>query len=191
MTLRHLPATGYVTLPWKNGQGVTDEICLWPETGDRESFDLRISRATIAGEAPFSAFPGVDRIITVIEGAGLRLEFADHAADLAPRASYRFDSGLTPMGIPQGGPVRVLNVMVARAIWSLGTARLIGDAASVRPVPGGFAVVFGLSGHCHLSTGTDALDLMPGDTAITAIDTICTLQSGAGATLVVPVARAV
>lgn len=191
MTVRHLPSTGYVTLPWKNGKGVTDEICLWPEVGDRDAFDLRISRATIAGEATFSAFPGVDRIITVIEGAGLRLDFGDQAADLAPRAPYRFDSGRTPMGIPQSGPVRVLNVMVARAIWSFGTARVTRDTESVRPVPGGFAVVFGLSGLCHLSTVTDDLGLMPGDTAITTVETICTLQSGAGAALVVPVARAV
>lgn len=191
MTLRRLPAKGYVTLPWKNGQGVTDEICLWPETGDRESFDLRISRATIAGEAPFSAFPGVDRIITVIEGEGLRLEFPDHATDLAPLTPYRFDSGLTPIGIPQGGPARVLNVMVDRTTWSFGTAKLMGGTASMRLVPGGFAVIFGLSGDCYLSTGTDTLNLTAGDTAIISDETICTLRSGAGAALVVPVERAV
>lgn len=188
MTLHPLPARGYVTLPWKNGLGVTDEICLWPETADRDAFDLRLSRATIAAEAPFSAFPGVERIITVIEGAGLRLDFAGHSTLLAPGEPCRFDSGLTPVGIPLGGTVRVLNVMVARAVWRPGPARMLDAAGPLRPDPGGFAVIHAL-GDWTLASATAALTLKPGDTAIASGEVLATPGPLARA-LVVPVAPA-
>lgn len=188
MTLHHLPATGYVTLPWKNGLGTTDEICLRPETADRDAFDLRISRATIAADAPFSAFPGVERIITLIEGTGLRLDFADHSAQLAPGEPCRFDSGLTPVGTPLGGTVRVLNVMAARSVWKLGTARMQDAAGPVLPDPGGFAVIHAL-GDWTLTTGAASHALKPGDTAIVSGEAQATPGPRARA-LVVPVAPA-
>lgn len=126
--LRHLPASGYDTQPWKNGQGLTDEVLLLPEGASRDGFDLRVSRATIGARGLFSAFPGADRIITVIEGEGLVLDFGDHSARLAPLEPHKFDTGLTPDGIPLGGTVRVFNVMASRAAWSLGPAR-VGDEA--------------------------------------------------------------
>ncbi|WP_374644117.1 HutD family protein [Tabrizicola sp.] len=186
--LQHLPATGYVTLPWKNGLGTTDEICLRPETADRDAFDLRVSRATIAAEAPFSAFPGVERIITVIEGAGLRLDFANHSRLLAPGEPCRFDSGLTPVGIPLGGGIRVLNVMVARSVWQLGEARMQDAAGPIHPDPGGFAVIHALGGWT-LASAAATLRLKPGDTAIAAGEVLATPGPGARA-LVVPVAPA-
>ena len=188
MTLRHLPATGYVTLPWKNGLGVTDEICLGPETADRDAFDLRISRASIAADAAFSAFPGVERIITVIEGAGLRLDFADHSALLALGEPYRFDSGLTPVGIPLAGTVRVLNVMVARSAWQLGAARMQDEAEPIHPDPGGFAVIHAL-GDWSLGSGSATLTLAAGDTAMVSGEALATPGPMARA-LVVPVAPA-
>ncbi|MCW1874739.1 HutD family protein [Erwinia sp. INIA-01] len=52
--------------PWRNGGGETREIISYPP-GETE-FDWRISIATIATDGDFSAFPGVDRIITLLDG---------------------------------------------------------------------------------------------------------------------------
>ena len=80
MSIRHLPHQSYVSMAWKNGRGSTDEICLLPPGASRDGFDLRISRASIPEPGPFTAFPGVQRTITVIEGSGLKLDFGDHVA---------------------------------------------------------------------------------------------------------------
>jgi environmental stress-induced protein Ves len=57
-------------VPWKNGLGTTRELAIYPSGADTESFLWRISIADVTDAAPFSSFPGVDRSITLLEGAG-------------------------------------------------------------------------------------------------------------------------
>lgn len=62
-------------MPWKNGQGVTEEIQIEPE-GTRfpkEPFLWRYSSATIHSRNSFSLFPGFDRLLAVWQGEGLLL----------------------------------------------------------------------------------------------------------------------
>ena len=59
---------------WRNGGGQTRELLAWPAGGD---WKLRISRADIDADGPFSAFPQVQRWFTVLRGAGVVLKFAD------------------------------------------------------------------------------------------------------------------
>ncbi len=60
---------------WKNGQGTTEEIFIFPETAKfpNDAFLFRLSMATIQGENEFSLFPGYQRLLTVIDGLGLVL----------------------------------------------------------------------------------------------------------------------
>ena len=71
---RVIPANEYQRVRWKNGLGWTREIARFPDTGD---LDWRLSIAEIDADAPFSAFPGVDRELVLLEGNGLRLRFDD------------------------------------------------------------------------------------------------------------------
>lgn len=80
-----LPAT-----PWKNGGGVTREIVCQPPGAGLDAFDWRVSIATIASDGPFSAFPGVDRVITLLEGGGVHLSGEADAID------HRLDTPLQP-----------------------------------------------------------------------------------------------
>jgi hypothetical protein len=80
-----LPAT-----PWKNGGGVTREIVCQPPGAGLDAFDWRVSIATIASDGPFSAFPGVDRVITLLEGGGVHLSGDADAID------HRLDTPLQP-----------------------------------------------------------------------------------------------
>ena len=72
--------------PWKNGGGSTREIVCWPPGAGMDSFDWRVSVATIARSGPFSVFAGVDRVIVLLDGDGVHLQSAsgiDHHLDQA------------------------------------------------------------------------------------------------------------
>ena len=74
--------------PWKNGAGLTREIAIGG--ADAVDFDWRISVAEVARDAPFSAFPGIDRCIVLLRGAGMRLHSHDGSID------HRLATPLTP-----------------------------------------------------------------------------------------------
>lgn len=182
MSIRHLQSQSYVRMPWKNGRGSTDEICLLPPGASRDAFDLRISRASIPEAGLFSAFPGVQRTITVVEGTGLALDFGDRVAALAPRQPFTFDSGLTPVGKPADAAVRVLNVMASRAVWRLAPAAASADAVALTAA---LSVVFAIDGRWTVEAGQDQVTVLPGDTAL--VDAPGRLAPlSLGAALVVP-----
>ncbi|MBJ7221442.1 MULTISPECIES: HutD/Ves family protein [unclassified Brenneria] len=56
---------------WRNGGGETREIVSFPPQS--ASFAWRASIASIAASGAFSLFPGVDRVITLLEGEGVAL----------------------------------------------------------------------------------------------------------------------
>lgn len=60
---------------WKNGAGTTKELYRLVDPDDNENFLLRISMATVATSAPFSTFPGIDRILFLVSGNGMGLVF--------------------------------------------------------------------------------------------------------------------
>ncbi|HEY8026928.1 MAG TPA: HutD family protein [Burkholderiaceae bacterium] len=64
-------------VPWKNGGGVTRELACFPPGAGFDDFTWRISIADVNATGPFSSFPGIDRIITLLDGDGMRLEFSD------------------------------------------------------------------------------------------------------------------
>lgn len=145
----HLPASDYRRMPWKNGTGATDEVWLWPPDADRHDFQIRVSRAPILADGAFSGFAGADRIITLIEGRALALDFDHDSHLLAPLQPFRFDSGLAPLGRPLGGPVRVFNVMATRRDWTL-SASVLHQPATLEP---GRAVILALQPQCIATRG--------------------------------------
>jgi environmental stress-induced protein Ves len=188
MTITHLPASDYLTMPWKNGTGSTDEICLLPAGATRDKFDIRVSRAAISAPGVFSSFPGVERTITLIEGAGLALEFDDHAVQLGIGQPHMFDSGLTPVGVPTAGAVRVVNVMAARDAWQLAPANVLTEGTALRPGPGGLMVVFALRGSSGLSGSDKTIAIRQGDSALLEAPADLTLPEGS-AVLAVPLLK--
>ena len=105
---------------WRNGGGQTRELLAWPPGQD---WQLRISRADIAANGPFSAFAGIDRWFAVLEGAGVVLHFAHGhtpagTATAEPTVTLRqgdaplhFDGGLAPGCTLLGGATQDLNLM--------------------------------------------------------------------------------
>ena len=104
-----------VPTPWKNGGGATREIACWPAGTGLDSFDWRISVATIAADGAFSVFSGIDRSITLLSGDGVLLhgEHGTHRLD-QPLVPFAF-AGETPIRATLlGGASEDFNVMTRR-----------------------------------------------------------------------------
>jgi environmental stress-induced protein Ves len=80
--VRLLNPADYRSMPWKNGGGETTEIAVHPPAAALNAFAWRVSIATIDRSGPFSLFPGIDRTIALLEGAGIRLTGGGRDADL-------------------------------------------------------------------------------------------------------------
>lgn len=100
--------SAFHTQPWKNGGGITHEIA----REDRDGALLwRLSIAEVASDGPFSAFTGLSRILTVIEGAGLHLHSPDGRLDALPLRPLAFSGGLAIESRMIDGPIRDFNVI--------------------------------------------------------------------------------
>jgi environmental stress-induced protein Ves len=91
--MRHLTPADYTVQPWKNGKGRTVEM--WRQDLDGRLL-VRLSRATVTEDGPFSIFPGIARNLTVLSGPGFRLT--------GPGLTLRCDP-LIPVEFPGDLPV--------------------------------------------------------------------------------------
>lgn len=139
-------------VPWKNGRGETLEIAVHPPGSTLEDFDWRVSSATVAEDGPFSAFPGIDRTLVVLDGPGLTLD----GVRLDRHAVHRFAGDVPVSARLHGGPVRDLNVMTRRERWS--------HEVSLRSGPVDAAALIALEPSVVESAGTRTR-LAPGDAA--------------------------
>jgi environmental stress-induced protein Ves len=106
--MRHLRAADYREMKWANGRGATREVLRLPAEGP---ILWRISLAEVPEDGPFSPFPGLARILTVIAGDGLLLSGPGIALEARPWRPVRF-SGEVPIDARLiGDPVRDLNLI--------------------------------------------------------------------------------
>ena len=113
-------AAARVFRPWKNGGGETAEILCWPEGAGLDDFTLRLSTARVDQSGPFSGFPGVDRVLTVIEGGSMVLSLGGTDHPLAPGSPPFAFSGNQPCTARlQGPPLLDFNVMTRRPLKAL------------------------------------------------------------------------
>jgi environmental stress-induced protein Ves len=104
--------------PWKNGGGITRELACSPAGATLDGFDWRVSVADVAASGPFSVFPGIERIITLLDGDGMYLQFENgkrHALTEA-LAPYRFRGEASLYAQLAGGPSRDFNLMFRREL---------------------------------------------------------------------------
>ncbi|MET8557799.1 HutD family protein [Streptomyces sp. NPDC004959] len=123
----------YRAMPWRNGGGTTREVASGaiPGTGSGkgasgapvpggeasgpDAFDWRVSIADVDAGGPFSAFPGIDRVITLVEGSGMVLT-VDGAAPrrVDPLDPFAFPGDARTDCRLEAGAVRDMNVMTRR-----------------------------------------------------------------------------
>jgi len=125
--------------PWKNGLGRTREIAVQPSAAGMDDFLWRVSVAEVDSAAPFSAFPGIERQIVLLDGAGFTMTLDDgHVHALTtPFVPFAFAGEAKVDVVLAGGPTRDFNLMVRRAqargdvqVWNRPTTRKI-DPATV------------------------------------------------------------
>ncbi|CAN7579555.1 HutD family protein [Pseudoduganella sp. LjRoot289] len=103
--------------PWKNGGGSTTEIAIAPSGATFDNFDWRISLATIAQSGPFSAFPGIDRTLTLVSGPCVVLDVGnERQVALSEREPVvAFPGELAVSATVGDAPTTDFNVMTRRA----------------------------------------------------------------------------
>ena len=67
VSIRIIDSSTARQLPWKNGKGETIELARAERDG---ALLWRLSMATVAEDGPFSIFAGIERNLTVLDGAG-------------------------------------------------------------------------------------------------------------------------
>lgn len=166
-SVRLLRIADLTAVPWKNGGGTTIEYAAHPEGAGFDAFDWRLSRARVATSGPFSDFPGIDRTLAVVAGAGLDLAFADGAVRLTPETPpHAFPGDVAVDGRLVDGPIDDLNLMTRRGRWRHRLERRAITAPTRLPLSGDvvFVVACGrlrarLAGAVHDLSEGDALRL--------------------------------
>jgi uncharacterized protein len=130
--------------PWKNGGGTTREIVCQPPGAGMDGFDWRVSIATIAAAGPFSAFAGVDRVIMLLEGDGVRLcstSGIDHRLD-TPLAPFAFAGDVALDCTLLGGSSTDFNVMTRRGQLQA-EVEVLRTAGGIAPATSGLLLALG------------------------------------------------
>jgi uncharacterized protein len=102
--------------PWRNGGGVTREVASHsasasPESAGTGGWDWRVSIADVSKAGDFSAFPGMDRVLTVVEGELLLLSVDGAEHPLEKYRPFRFSGDAAAAGALPTGDIRDLNVI--------------------------------------------------------------------------------
>jgi environmental stress-induced protein Ves len=180
--VRVLRAADRTPTPWKNGGGTTREIAAGPEGAGIDDFAWRVSLADVRADGPFSAFHGVDRTLTVVEGAGMDLT----VGGVRTLADERFVPQDFPGDAPTecrliDGPVVNLNVMYRRDRTQVTTAVVRGRLPVDVP-PGTTVLLVALDGPALLEDA--GIELKPYDAVLATGAPLGTLHATARTALV-------
>ncbi|MET9789729.1 HutD/Ves family protein [Streptomyces canus] len=125
----------YRSVPWKNGGGMTREVASGTVQAPMASaeitdgFDWRVSVADVDEEGSFSAFPGIDRVITLVEGEGMVLTVDGTPHAVGPLSPFAFSGDAATDCRLEAGAVRNVNVMTRRS-RATATVRIVTVAAA-------------------------------------------------------------
>ncbi|WP_340118691.1 HutD family protein [Pelagibius sp. 7325] len=172
-TTRRILVSDIAAAPWKNGGGVTREIATGASPGAGADPDAdwgwRVSLAEVARDGPFSLFPDTDRVIAVIDGAGMDLIRPDGSIlPLDPLQPVRFAGEAPLSGRLRSGPVRDLNAMVRRGRFAAQMEILQGPSSvSFETGDHDCLLVLTLIGSCAVRLeGDESHDLAPAEVLI-------------------------
>lgn len=122
--IRHLTPADYRVQPWANGRGQTVELA---RSDGPQGLRWRLSVATVAEDGPFSLFPGIDRVLTVISGPGFRLRGQGLDLHALPFEPVAFPGDVPVAAAGVAAPSEDFNVMTARSLGTSVVWRADGD----------------------------------------------------------------
>ena len=99
--------------PWRNDGGVTRQIAGHPHATPAQdgALDWRVSIAEVTKAGDFSVFPGMERVLTVVEGELLLLTVDGAEQPLEKYRPFRFPGGAATTCALPTGDIRNLNVI--------------------------------------------------------------------------------
>ena len=160
MLMQRWSESDYQTMPWKNGGGSTTELAIFPAGADLDNFIWRLSTAQVAVDGPFSNFPGIDRTLAMLSGAGLILHTKAEqgttpsgAVHLTQNsAPYCFAGELAVAAELAEGSVSDLNMMTRRDVCTHTMRKLLSghyhiDAQGARQI-----LLYCVAGNARLTT---------------------------------------
>jgi environmental stress-induced protein Ves len=163
--------------PWKNGLGTTREIAVYPSDAGSNDLLWRVSIAEVDSAAPFSLFPGIDRHIALLDGAGftMTLDNGRMHALTTPFAPFAFAGEAKVAVTLADGPTRDFNLMVRRA-RARGEVR-VWQEPGIHPLDPAVVLIYVARGEIETADGT----LHAGDAWLAPTPAIgqITLQDGA------------
>lgn len=154
-----IPQSRQRLMRWKNGGGMTRELMRAPEDSSLETFDWRVSVATVQQGGDFSAFPGVDRSLAILEGTGLSLRLQDNDGatmqSLAPHDPVlRFAGEIAVESTLIDGGIVDFNVMTRRSRFAHTLDRIILNGQTrltlATPSPGNMILLYVINGSCRV-----------------------------------------
>lgn len=124
---------------WRNGGGTTVEIARGPDTAAAAGAEApgdwgwRLSIADVERAGDFSAFPGMERVLTVIDGELLVLTVDGREHGLERYRPFRFDGGAPASAVLPTGSVRDLGLITRRGAFT-GYVTIL-ELSKKRPLP--------------------------------------------------------
>jgi environmental stress-induced protein Ves len=145
--------------PWRNGGGVTRELASHPQAASAQdgAWDWRISIAELTKAGDFSPFPGMERVLTVIEGELLLLTVEGEEYPLEKYRPFRFSGEAAAHGALPTGDIRNLNVITRTGSFKGFTSIIELSKKRAHPVFEGQLAVL-LQGQATVSPGASADD---------------------------------
>jgi uncharacterized protein len=140
--------------PWRNKGGVTRELASHPKAASSQdgAWDWRVSIAEVSKAGQFSAFPGMDRVLTVVEGELLLLTVDGAEHPLEKYRPFRFSGDADAAGALPTGDIRDLNVITRNGAFKGYTSIIELSKKRAHPVfEGQFGIL--LQGQATVSPG--------------------------------------
>ncbi|MFF2316126.1 HutD family protein [Arthrobacter sp. NPDC058097] len=145
--------------PWSNGGGVTRELAshsggtsAGTAAAEDGAWDWRVSIADVTSAGEYSAFPGMERVLTVIEGELLLLAVNGTEHPLEKYRPFRFPGGAASSSALPTGDVRNLNVIAREGAFKAYTSIIELSKKRAHPVFAGQLGIL-LQGQATVSTG--------------------------------------
>lgn len=139
--------------PWRNGGGVTRELASHPGDSPEEgAWDWRVSIADVTKAGEYSAFPGMERLLTVVEGELLLLSVDGAEHPLEKYRPFRFPGGAESFSALPTGDIRNLNVITREGTFKAYTSIVELSKKRAHPVFGGQLGIL-LQGQASVSPG--------------------------------------
>ena len=138
--------------PWRNGGGVTRQLASRP-SADGSGWDWRVSLADVTKAGDFSPFPGMERLLTVVEGELLLLTVEGTERPVEKYRPFRFDGGAATSAKLPTGDIRNLNVITRAGAFKGYTSVIELSKKRAQPVFEGQVAVL-LLGQVTVSDGS-------------------------------------